>query len=75
MKRIYKHNDYYGYINKLEQKAIANPSWFWSDKASKERQWLYDNGASKVVDEIYENTPDEIRSTIDSKMLSDNIKQ
>lgn len=36
---------------------------------------MYDNGASKVVDEIYENTPDEIRSTIDSKMLSDNIKQ
>ena len=76
----YKHNDYYGYINKIQEQAIKNPQWFWSNdsKATEARQWLYNNGASKIVDEIYENTPDSVKKNIDSKKLSkhisDNIK-
>lgn len=72
----YKHNDYYGYINKIQEQAIKNPQWFWSDdpKASEARQWLYNNGASKIVDEIYENTPEDIKKNIDSKKLSTNVK-
>lgn len=30
-KKVYKHNDYYGYINKIQEKAISNSDWFWSD--------------------------------------------
>ena len=62
-KKIYKHNDYYGYINKIQEKAISNPEWFWSDAedASKARQWLHDNNAGAIVDEIYDNTPDDIK--------------
>ena len=72
----YKYNDYYGYINKIQEQAIKNPQWFWSDdsKASEARQWLYNNGASKIVDEIYENTPEDIKKNIDSKKLSTNVK-
>lgn len=72
--KTYKHNDYYGYINKIQEKAISNPQWFWSDAedASQARQWLYDNGASAVVDNIYENTPEDIQKTIDYKKLSTN---
>ena len=72
----YKHNDYYGYINKIQEQAIKNPQWFWSDdpKASEARQRLYNNGASKIVDEIYENTPEDIKKNIDSKKLSTNVK-
>ena len=72
----YKHNDYYGYINKIQEQAIKNPQWFWSDdsKATEARQWLYNNGASKIVDEIYENTPDSVKKNIDSKKLSTNVK-
>ena len=72
----YKHNDYYGYINKIQEQAIKNPQWFWSDdpKASEARQWLYNNGASKIVDEIYENTPEDIKKNIDSKKLSTSVK-
>lgn len=71
-KKIYKHNDYYGYINKIQAQATANPEWFWSDSAdaSEARQWLYDNGAGAVVDEIYRNTPAEIQKTISSRKLS-----
>lgn len=28
---VYKHNDYYGYINKIQEKAISDPEWFWGD--------------------------------------------
>lgn len=72
--KTYKHNDYYGYINKIQEKAISNPQWFWSDAtdASEARQWLYNNGASAVVDNIYENTPEDIQKTIDYKKLSTN---
>ena len=72
----YKHNDYYGYINKIHEQAIKNPQWFWSNdsKAAEARQWLYNNGASKIVDEIYENTPDSVKKNIDSKKLSTNVK-
>lgn len=72
----YKHNDYYGYINKIQEQAIKNPQWFWSDdsKASEARQWLYNNEASKIVDEIYENTPEDIKKNIDSKKLSTSVK-
>ena len=72
----YKYNDYYGYINKIQEQAIRNPQWFWSDdsKASEARQWLYNNGASKIVDEIYENTPEDIKKNIDSKKLSTSVK-
>ena len=71
----YKHNDYYGYINKIQEQAIKNPQWFWSNdsKATEARQWLYNNGASKIVDEIYENTPDSVKKNIDSKKLSKHI--
>ena len=67
----YKHNDYYGYINKIQEQAIKNPQWFWSNdsKATEARQWLYNNGASKIVDEIYENTPDSVKKNIDNKKL------
>lgn len=70
--KTYKHNDYYGYINKIQEKAISNPQWFWSDAedASQARQWLYDNGASAVVDNIYENTPENIQKNISYKKLS-----
>ena len=65
-KKIYKHNDYYGYINKIQEKAISNPDWFWSDAedASNARQWLHDNNAGAIVDEIYDNTPDDIKKKI-----------
>ena len=67
--KTYKHNDYYSYINKIQEKAISNPQWFWSDTedASQARQWLYDNGASAVVDNIYENTPENIQKNISYK--------
>lgn len=71
-RKVYNHNDYYGYINKIQEKAISNPQWFWSDAddASEARQWLYNNGASDVVDNIYENTPEEIQKNISYKKLS-----
>lgn len=71
----YKHNDYYGYINKIQEQAIKNPQWFWSNdsKATEARQWLYNNGASKIVDEIYENTPDSVKKNIDNKKLPKHI--
>ena len=71
-KKIYKHNDYYGYINKIQEKAISNPEWFWSDAedASKARQWLHDNNAGAIVDEIYDNTPDDIKKKISYKKLT-----
>lgn len=74
-KKIYNHNDYYGYINKIQELALQNPKWFWSDAedASEARQWLYNNGASAVVDNIYENTPKDIQQTIDNKKLSKTI--
>lgn len=70
--KTYKHNDYYGYINKIQEKAISNPQWFWSDTddASQARQWLYDNNANAIVDNIYENTPEDIQKTISYKKLS-----
>lgn len=72
--KTYKHNDYYGYINKIQENAISNPQWFWSDAsdASEARQWLYNNGAGSVVDNIYDNTPEDIQKTIDYKKLSTN---
>lgn len=72
MKKVYKHNDYYGYINDIQSKAISNPEWFWSDdlKASEARQWLYDNDAEEIVDNIYENTPKDIQYKIDKNKLS-----
>lgn len=70
----YNHNDFYGYINKLQEQAIKNPSWFWSDAAFNERQWLRDHNASSIIDTIYENTPDEIKSTINPRYLTDKIK-
>ena len=71
-RKVYNHNDYYGYINKIQEKAISNPQWFWSDAAdaSEARQWLYNNGASAIVDNIYENTPEDIQKTISYKKLS-----
>lgn len=73
----YTHNDYYGYVNKIQEKAISNPEWFWSDAqdASEARQWLYNNNASSIVENIYNNTPEEFRSTINSKYLPTNIQQ
>lgn len=73
----YKHNDYYGYINNIQEKAISNPEWFWSesDDASQARQWLYNNGASSIVDDIYKNTPDEMKMRIPAKMLSKEIRE
>ena len=73
---IYKHNDYYGYINNIQQKAISNPQWFWSNSedASQARQWLYNNGASAIVDDIYKNTPEEIQKTIPANYLSQNLQ-
>lgn len=70
--KTYKHNDYYGYVNKIQEKAISNPKWFWSDAedASKARQWLYNNGASAIIDNIYENTPEDIQKAISYKKLS-----
>lgn len=72
--KTYKHNDYYSYINKIQEKAISNPQWFWSDAtdASEARQWLYNNGARSVVDNIYDNTPEDVQKTIDYKKLSTN---
>lgn len=73
----YKHNDYYGYINKIQEKAISNPEWFWSesDDASQARQWLYNNGASSIINDIYKNTPDEMKMRIPAKMLSKEIRE
>ena len=73
----YRHNDYYGYINKVQEKAISNPQWFWGDTsdASEARQWLYNNGASSIVENIYNNTPEEFRSTINSKYLPTSVHQ
>lgn len=60
---IYKRNDYYGYINKIQEKAISDPEWFWgdSDDAKTAREWLHNNGASAVIDNIYENTPEDVQ--------------
>lgn len=73
----YKHNDYYGYINKIQEKAIANPSWFWgnSPDASEVRQWLYNNGASTIVEDIYKNTPEEIQRKIPANYLSQDLQK
>jgi len=73
----YKHNDYYGYINNIQEKAISNPEWFWSesDDASQARQWLYNNGASSIINDIYKNTPDEMKMSIPAKMLSKEIRE
>lgn len=70
--KVYKHNDYYGYINKIQEQAISDPYWFWSDdsKASEARQWLYDNDAEEIVDNIYDNTPEDLQKTISHKKLS-----
>lgn len=75
-KKIYTHNDYYGYINKINEKAVANPEWFWSDApdANEARQWLYDNGAGEMINAIYEETPKEIRDKINKKKLPTNIR-
>lgn len=75
-KKTYTHNGYYGYINKVQEKALSNPQWFWSndEDATKARQWLHDNHASAIVDEIYDNTPDDIKKNIDYKKLSQNSR-
>lgn len=73
----YTHNDYYGYINRIQEKAISNPEWFWSESpdASEARQWLYNNGASSIVDDIYKNTPDDMKMKIPAKMLSSGVRE
>lgn len=76
-KKVYNHNDYYGYINKIQSKAISNPEWFWSDlaDATEARQWLHDNNAGAIIDEIYDNTPENIRARIPYKKLTTNKAQ
>lgn len=76
-KKIYKYNDYYGYINKIQSKAISNPEWFWSDSAdaTEARQWLHDHNAGAIIDEIYDNTPENIRTKIPYKKLTTNKAQ
>lgn len=65
-----KHNDYYGYVNKLQTYAIQHPEWFWSDdsKAQEARQWLYNNSASAIIDTIYDETPDNLKPKDRKKM-------
>ena len=76
-KKIYKYNDYYGYINKIQSKAISNPEWFWSDSAdaTEARQWLHDHNAGAIIDEIYDNTPENIQKKIPYKKLTTNKAQ
>lgn len=76
-KKVYNHNDYYGYINKIEEMAIRNPEWFWSNSkdATEARQWLHDNGAGAIIDEIYDYTPEDIKKTISYKKLTTNKAQ
>ena len=76
-KKVYNHNDYYGYINKIQSKAISNPEWFWSDStdATEARQWLHDHNAGAIIDEIYDNTPENIRARIPYKKLTTNKAQ
>ena len=76
-KKVYNHNDYYGYINKIEEMAIGNPEWFWSNSkdATEARQWLHDNGAGAIIDEIYDYTPEDIKKTISYKKLTTNKAQ
>ena len=76
-KKVYNHNDYYGYINKIQSKAISNPEWFWSNSADaiEARQWLHDNNAGAIIDEIYDNTPENIRKKISYKKLTTNKAQ
>ena len=76
-KKIYKYNDYYGYINKIQSKAISNPEWFWSDStdATEARQWLHDHNAEAIIDEIYDNTPENIQKKIPYKKLTTNKAQ
>lgn len=73
----YKHKDYYGYINKIQEKALSNPEWFWSesDDASQVRQWLYNNGASSIIDDIHKNTPDEMKMKIPAFNIRQNYNQ
>lgn len=72
----YNHNDYYGYINKIEEKAISNPKWYWSqnDDASQARQWISQN-APEIHLEIYRNTPDDMKMKISSKMLPKELRE
>lgn len=76
-KKVYNHNDYYGYINKIQSKAISNPEWFWSDSAdaTEARQWLHDHNAGAIIDEIYDNTPENIQKKIPYKKLTTNKAQ
>lgn len=76
-KKVYNHNDYYGYINKIKEMAIGNPEWFWSNSkdATEARQWLHDNGAGAIIDEIYDYTPEDIKKTISYKKLTSNKAQ
>ena len=76
-KKVYKPNDYYGYINKIQSKALSNPEWFWSDlaDATEARQWLHDNNAGAIIDEIYDNTPENIRARIPYRKLTTNKAQ
>lgn len=76
-KKVYNHNDYYGYINKIQSMALSNPEWFWSDSADavEARQWLHDNNAGAIIDEIYDNTPESIREKIPYKKLTVNKAQ
>lgn len=76
-KKVYNHNDYYGYINKIKEMAIGNPEWFWSNSkdATEARQWLHDNGAGAIIDEIYDYTPEDIKKTISYKKLTTNKAQ
>lgn len=76
-KKVYKHNDYYGYINKIQSMALSNPEWFWGDSAdaAEARQWLYDNNAEAIIDEIYDYTPEDIKKKIPYKKLTTNKAQ
>lgn len=71
---LYRVNDYYGHINKIQEYAIQHPEWFWSDAAKDHRQWLHDNGASSIIDTIYEETPDNLKPT-DYKKLTKNQRE
>lgn len=73
----YKHNDYYGYINKIQERGISDPSWFWGNtpEASEARQWLYNNGASGIIDTIYKNTPEDIQQSIPKNYLSEDLRK
>ena len=64
-----------GEITELQNYAIQNPEWFWSDEGNDLRGRMYGAGLDSIVKTIYDETPGAIRNGINQKYLPGTIQE